>query len=780
LLAAICGLITYCVTCARLGPRKMLAGPGITRSAEALDLMKYFGACRLDTLNQCLWRDDALLALPPRPYAVLRYLVEHPDRLITQNEFMEALWPGTYVQPQVLRTYVLELRKLLGDDAANPRFIATVPKRGYRFLAPVTDAALHGSRVADAGQPGAGAVSQASETIGRDVIGRQGELAKLDGLMLRACGGERQVVFISGEPGVGKTALVDAFCVGGCGDARVGRGQSVEHFGNKEAYSPVKEIVRDLASSLCGPDKGDKTLRLLARIAPGWNGSVAGAGVEGKGSGGATAGLVAASGPKATGAGTKAAGGPNAGAAVVAAVTPSAVAEQVPGDICDTLEAMAQETPLLLVFEDLHWADDATLDLFSALARRRGYARLMMIATCRPSAGRAVSPRGDDEGNGGSARVRESGGSGAPTLRTLKQDLVRRRLCAMIQLEPLGRDAVREYVERELVARRSAGVAAGGAKANGVRSTGQKSQDEVVPAGLIGFLYEQSNGNPLFFSAMLDHLIAERVLVAGGGGWVLRGPLNASDIGVPENLREMIELEAESLSAPDQRLLEAASVAGVVFPVWAAAAVLSADAGDDLTEVEEQYEGLSRRVHFIRGAGHDELPDGARSTSYVFAHPYYREVLYHRQPEVRRSRGHQRVAERLGVIFAGDENSVAAEVAGHYEAAGNWKSAAQTLARMAAVAVEAQQRESAASLLERALELLGNLGVRERGILEAELRERLGGLAAGPLNTSAKAAAGGAANAPAPAPAPSRTKKIAGPLKKNGTQKKLRSSAAGR
>src|SRR6202007_3112955 len=73
----------------------------------------------------------------PKPFAVLRYLVENPQRLVTHDELLDAVWPETYVQPQVLRTYVLELRKVLGDDARQPRFIQSMPKRGYRFVATV-------------------------------------------------------------------------------------------------------------------------------------------------------------------------------------------------------------------------------------------------------------------------------------------------------------------------------------------------------------------------------------------------------------------------------------------------------------------------------------------------------------------------------------------------------------------------------------------------------------------------------------------------------------------
>src|SRR5579863_4442875 len=103
--------------------------------------MKQFQSFGLDTSNQCLLLNDERIDLAPKPFAVLRYLVENPGRLISHDELLEALWPETYVQPQVLRTYVLDLRKVLGDDAGKPRFIQTLPKRGYCFVAQVTERA---------------------------------------------------------------------------------------------------------------------------------------------------------------------------------------------------------------------------------------------------------------------------------------------------------------------------------------------------------------------------------------------------------------------------------------------------------------------------------------------------------------------------------------------------------------------------------------------------------------------------------------------------------------
>src|ERR1700761_975048 len=107
--------------------------------------MRQFACFQLDTQNECLWRNGDRIPLTPKPFAVLRYLVENPQRLVTHDELLEALWPETYVQPQVLRTYVLELRKLLGDDLDSPRYIQTVPKRGYRFVAVVTEPAEESS-----------------------------------------------------------------------------------------------------------------------------------------------------------------------------------------------------------------------------------------------------------------------------------------------------------------------------------------------------------------------------------------------------------------------------------------------------------------------------------------------------------------------------------------------------------------------------------------------------------------------------------------------------------
>ena len=101
--------------------------------------MKVFHAFRLDTVNHCLWHGEERVSLAPKAFDVLRYLIEHADRLVTQDEILQALWPDTYVNPEVIKKYVLGIRKVLGDQPGKPAFVATFPRRGYQFIALVRD-----------------------------------------------------------------------------------------------------------------------------------------------------------------------------------------------------------------------------------------------------------------------------------------------------------------------------------------------------------------------------------------------------------------------------------------------------------------------------------------------------------------------------------------------------------------------------------------------------------------------------------------------------------------
>jgi len=98
-----------------------------------------FGPFRLDADLACLWCEGQAVVLTPKIFAVLHYLVTHPNRLVTKDELLDAVWPETAVSDAVVRVAIGVLRKVLGDTAQTPRYIATVPRRGYRFLASVVE-----------------------------------------------------------------------------------------------------------------------------------------------------------------------------------------------------------------------------------------------------------------------------------------------------------------------------------------------------------------------------------------------------------------------------------------------------------------------------------------------------------------------------------------------------------------------------------------------------------------------------------------------------------------
>ena len=97
-----------------------------------------FADFRLDPANACLWRGAQAVALTPKVFDVLHYLVTHADRLVTKDALLDAIWPETAVSDGVVRMAIGALRQALGDTARAPRYIATVQGRGYRFIAPVT------------------------------------------------------------------------------------------------------------------------------------------------------------------------------------------------------------------------------------------------------------------------------------------------------------------------------------------------------------------------------------------------------------------------------------------------------------------------------------------------------------------------------------------------------------------------------------------------------------------------------------------------------------------
>jgi len=168
---------------------------------------------------------------------------------------LDAVWGHQFVSDSVLKTAISDLRIALADNPREPRFIETVSRRGYRFIAvPVASppARTLAATVAAAGpQPSA------------SFIGRADAIARLQQAWDHACGGQRAVVWVAGEPGIGKTTLIEHF-VASLGGIACARGQCVEHYGTGEPYLPVLEALAELC-------RGDRTLPALLRsVAPTW------------------------------------------------------------------------------------------------------------------------------------------------------------------------------------------------------------------------------------------------------------------------------------------------------------------------------------------------------------------------------------------------------------------------------------------------------------------------------------------------------------------------------
>src|SRR5262245_35363062 len=112
-------------------------GRGAAPSGQGSDASRWFGPFWLDAANQLLWRGEQRVALKPKTFAVLRYLAERPERLITKRELLDALWGDVHVGDAVLKTHLREIRIALGDSVESPEYIETAHGRGYRFVAKI-------------------------------------------------------------------------------------------------------------------------------------------------------------------------------------------------------------------------------------------------------------------------------------------------------------------------------------------------------------------------------------------------------------------------------------------------------------------------------------------------------------------------------------------------------------------------------------------------------------------------------------------------------------------
>ena len=591
--------------------------------------MKQFHSFRLDTVNHCLWRGEERVSLTPKAFDVLRYLVEHADRLVTQDEILNALWPETYVNPEVIKKYILGIRKALGDRQDKPEFVQTFPRRGYQFVAPVTEVI--------SGTPSCEGISAA-----RKMVGREGAMAQLDVYLNQALNSQRQVVFITGEAGIGKTTLVDAFhnAIANRPNLRIIRGQCVEGFGGKEAYYPVLEAIGQWVREA----SGGHVVQTLAKQAPTW--------------------LIQF--PSLIKADQREA---------LQKEILGATRERMVREICEALESLTAQDPLVLVLEDLHWVDPSTLDFLSAVTRRRAPAKLLVLGTYRP-ADLIIS---------------------RSPLKTLKQDLVLHNLSHEISLERLEEPDVAEYLDVHFA-------------------------DGNFPDGFANLIYRHSGGNALFMVNILLDMVKRELIAPVNGKWTLKVALETVEPRVPETLDQLIEVQFQQLSPEEQRILRSASVAGERFSVWA----ISPAAEMEPDSVEDTCERLSERLQFIKAVGINALPNGQISAHYDFRHSLYREVLYRRLSEAARSRLHLLLAQRLQAFCDPCEQEQATELALHFEAGHDFAQAIRYLVLAAKNAAGRFSYRDSIEILRHALELVPMVSAGNRTELEIQTLLQIG------------------------------------------------------
>jgi len=584
-----------------------------------------FGEFELDESNALLTRAGTPVALPPKAFTLLCVLARQPGKLADKNSLLDAVWGHRFVSESVLKSTVSQVRAALADDAGEPRFIETVSRRGYRFIGrlgpsgtetaaspalripsePTAEAPVQGLPLRDAERPPPAAL----------MIGRADALARLRTGWQRAVVGQRQLFWVAGEAGIGKTTLVDRLAAE-VGAEHVLQGQCVEQFGAGEPYLPILDALK----TLCRRDPD--AVPMLRKVAPTWLAQMPW--------------LV-----------------PEHDRAALQIELAGAGQERMVRELIELGDVYSQRSPLLLITEDLHWADDATLRLMDHFARRRPPIRVMWVGTFRLTQVIAEEH----------------------PLKALRQELQLHRLSDEILLDPFSEKEVEEYVSA-----RVPGAA--------------------VPEEAVRRLHEHTDGLPLFVANVLDGLIVQGTDgKARNGGWLETGE---GTLPVPDNLVGAIEKQLTKLPSEVRGMLEAASVCGMEFGATLVAGLLE----HDPAEIAELCDELVRRKYWLADAGLVDLPDGSVDARYTFRHSLYKHVFHERMPAVRRVGYHRFVARAGARKEKGTGAATAAEVASHFELGHEYMPAVAQYVEATKNALNSFAARDAIDLTTHALELL--------------------------------------------------------------------------
>jgi predicted ATPase len=446
-------------------------------------------------------------------------------------------------------------------------------------------------------------------------VGRTAELRQIEAAFDVTAGGHGVLVEVLGEPGIGKSAICDQLA--GYAIARGGRvltGYCYEGGSRSLPYLPFIQVLRQCVLS-------DDLDQLAAEL--------------------------------------------GAGIADIARIIPEvrerlSVPEAGVGDpesdrwrllqaTADLLRSVSQRQPLMIVLEDLHDADAASLDLLIHLSRRLPDSRLLLVATYRDV--------DVDRAHSLSAALAEL-----------------RRARSFVRLHLRGLD-LRE-VEHMLSA---------------------MTQEE-IPRPLAELVHRQTEGNPLFVQELLRYLIEERLLEKRDGRLERIDPHNLA-VGIPEGLRDVIGRRLSGLSEVTNEVLAVAAVLGIEFQLQALLHVAQQPEDEVIAALEEA----------ARAAVVDERPQSIGRVSYRFTHAFIRQTLYEELSAPRRMRWHHQVAQALEHLYQRHLDEHSAELAEHFLRSGSTDDLARGMgyAEIAAGrAMVVYAYGDAVGLLEQALEAL--------------------------------------------------------------------------
>jgi DNA-binding winged helix-turn-helix (wHTH) protein/predicted ATPase len=617
-----------------------------------------FGPYQLDRDQRLLFRGGEIIPLAPRVYDTLLALVESGGRVADKEDLLKRVWHDSFVEEGSLTRNVSTLRKILGEGPRDHKYIITVPKRGYRFAATLTTSRILDRQEAETDSIRSGPASaqistsegngttplstshpasqRRAQKIVPSFVGRDLEMKRLEGHFENMLGGGGKLVFLTGEAGMGKSSLAARFIESihpRRPELRVATGRSVEQYGPGESYLPFLDALSGLVR-----EHGDQIGNHLRRQAPTWCLQL----------------------PAFTSA---------AEMEALRSETAGATKQRMLREIGDALAALSLDAPLLLLLEDLHWADRPTIDLLRHLCHRVETQRVLLLATVRPEDVQIPNH----------------------ALKNFIADMKARQSCDEIVLDALTGDEVRILLSRRF-------------------------EPNQFPDEFASLIWKRTDGNPLFTVSLLDFLACSGDIVHDGVSWNIASPPTQMVQKIPDSVRTMIRQKSEALE-PDARLaLQYASIEGEEFLSSVVARLL----GSEQLSVEEGLVSLAQNHRLIRVRGEEELPDGALVTRYAFAHALYQNVFYEEIVAARRIQLHAIAGEQLLKHYGDSAPRIAGQLAMHFERGRNWVRAVEFLMIAAANARNMYASSEAEEHYTHALEVSARLAEDARA--EAQFR----------------------------------------------------------